>query len=75
MPGEKGSDYKLLGSIVKNSHYMFGIDSYKDRQRFYSVHYLDGLDSSAIWKGNRADDDPLLTVFRHFDSASVHRGV
>jgi hypothetical protein len=29
----------------------------------------------AIWKGNIASDSPLLTVYRHFDSASVHKGV
>ena len=28
-----------------------------------------------IWKGNRAADAPVLTVYRHFDSASVHKGV
>ena len=48
---------------------------YKARQQFYSAIYPDGLDTSAIWKGNRPNDDPVLTVFRHFDSASVHRGV
>ena len=33
----------------------------------------DGIDS--IWKGERPEDAPLLTVYRHFDSASVHKGV
>jgi hypothetical protein len=33
----------------------------------------EGLDS--IWKGDRAEDAPLLTIYRHFDSASVHKGV
>jgi hypothetical protein len=51
MTGEKGSNYKLFDSTVKNSHYTLAIDYYKDRQRFYGVHYPDGLDSSAIWKG------------------------
>ncbi len=33
-----------------------------------------GLGYDAIWKGNRASDAPVLTVYRHFDSASVHKG-
>ncbi|BHH84772.1 fatty acid cis/trans isomerase [Desulforhopalus sp. 52FAK] len=75
MPGEEGSDYKLYKSLLEHPHYKLAIDYYKNRQQFYSMHYPDGLNTSAIWKGDSADDDPLLTVFRHFDSASVHRGV
>ena len=33
-----------------------------------------GLGYDSIWKGNRASDAPFLTVYRHFDSASVHKG-
>ena len=33
----------------------------------------EGLES--IWKGERPQDAPILTVYRHFDSASVHKGV
>ena len=75
MPGESGSDYRLYDSLIKNEHYALAIDYYKARQQFYAAHYPDGLDTKVIWKGNASDDDPLLTVFRHFDSASVHRGV
>jgi len=38
-------------------------------------HNYNGLGYEAIWKGNDASDTPLLTVYRHFDSASVHKGV
>ncbi|MFT5698724.1 MAG: hypothetical protein ACI8ZB_001579 [Desulforhopalus sp.] len=75
MPGESGSDYKLYDTLIKNNHYKYAVDFYKQRQQFYSAHYPDGLDQNMIWKGNQPDDDPLLTVFRHFDSASVHSGV
>lgn len=75
LPGENGSDYTLYDSLIKNKHYAWAIDFYKARQQFYSAIYPEGLDSTMIWKGNRLDDDPVLTVFRHFDSASVHRGV
>ena len=35
----------------------------------------EGQGYDAIWKGNKASDSPILTVYRHFDSASVHKGV
>ncbi len=38
-------------------------------------HHYNGLGLESIWKGNQASDTPLLTVYRHFDSASVHKGV
>ena len=37
--------------------------------------YPDGIGIDFIWKGNKPSDAPLLTIYRHFDSASVHRGV
>ncbi len=74
LPGEQGSDYSLEKSLLKNPHYAWAVDYYKNRQQFYGIHYPDGLDTSVIWKGDRPNDDPVLTVYRHFDSASVHRG-
>ncbi|MBW1634951.1 MAG: fatty acid cis/trans isomerase [Deltaproteobacteria bacterium] len=48
----------------------------KKRQYYYSTHYYyQGLEPEAIWAGNMAADSPALTVYRHFDSASVHRGL
>ena len=75
MPGENGSDYKLLKILLDNRHYKSALDYYAARQQFYSAHYPDGLGIDSIWQGNRPDDQPIMTVFRHFDSASVHRGV
>lgn len=74
LPGEDGSDYSLKRSLLQNPHYAWAVDYYKNRQQFYGIHYPDGLDTSVIWKGSQPDDDPILTVYRHFDSASVHRG-
>ncbi|WP_457576154.1 fatty acid cis/trans isomerase [Desulfomarina sp.] len=46
------------------------------KQNYYSMQYrYRGLGPEAIWPGNRESDSPALTVFRHFDSASVLRGV
>lgn len=75
MPGEVGSDYKLYKALLKNKHHSWVIDYFKKRQQFYGIHYPNGLTRHVIWKGNRPGDQPILTVFRHFDSASVHRGV
>jgi hypothetical protein len=45
------------------------------RRLLYDIYYrYQGRGYEAIWRGNRADDAPLLTVFRHADSASVHKG-
>ncbi|MDF1883143.1 fatty acid cis/trans isomerase [Sulfurimonas sp. SAG-AH-194-C21] len=37
--------------------------------------YPKGEALDSIWKGNSSLDTPLLTIYRHFDSASVHKGV
>ena len=48
---------------------------YKAKIAMLSREFPDGLGYDAIWRGNVGDDAPLLTVYRHFDSASVHKGV
>lgn len=75
MPAEAGSDIRLYKAIFSNEHYQWAVDYYKARQQFYGAIYPKGLGVNSIWKGNQPDDASLLTVFRHFDSASVHRGV
>jgi hypothetical protein len=45
------------------------------KQKLYDKNFPDGIGMDGIWKGNGPDDAPLLTVYRHFDSASVHKGV
>jgi hypothetical protein len=37
--------------------------------------YPDGFAIESIWPGEKASDAPMLTVYRHFDSASVSRGL
>jgi len=74
MPTEFGSDGMLLEAFS---------DAYRERySRFYRAKSAlydrvvpEGLGLDAIWKGRRAVDAPLLTIYRHFDSASVHKGV
>lgn len=56
--------------------------NYKAKQRDYTEYraaryaarYPAGPDAEAIWDGNGIDPDAWLTVFRHFDNASVVHG-
>jgi hypothetical protein len=58
-------------------------DEYRDRankflvakEKRYDKKYPEGLGLESIWKGDSAKDAPLLTIYRHFNSASVHKGV
>ena len=75
MPIEKGSQFKLIDIIKDRNHYKKRVvNYYHSRQNFYMANYYKGLNYDAIWRGNKADDAPLLTIYRHFDSGSVHRG-
>jgi len=73
MPIEAGSDLRLFSALT-DEHKKLAIDYYNARQDFYQTINFAGLGYDAIWKGNSAVDTPLLTVYRHFDSASVHKG-
>lgn len=74
MPIEKGSDLRVF-SALKDEHRKKAVEFYQARQDFYASLNYAGLGYESIWKGNRAGDAPALTVYRHFDSASVHKGV
>jgi len=55
------------------------IDKYKQyfiaKKRFEGFLYPQGFPLKAIWPGRVASDTPMLTIYRHFDSASVHKGI
>lgn len=74
MPTERGSRYPVF-KLLDNPYHKAVQRFFKARQEFYAAHYFNGLGYAAIWKGEKASDSPLLTVYRHFDSASVHKGV
>jgi hypothetical protein len=73
MPIESGSNLGVF-SLLTDEHRASAVEFYRARQDLYSSLNYAGLGYESIWKGNRADDAPMLTVYRHFDSASVHRG-
>jgi len=74
MPIEKGSDMRVFSALT-NEHRKSVVEFYKARQDYYMSHNYSGLGYEFIWKGSRASDAPVLTVYRHFNSASVHKGV
>lgn len=74
MPIEIGSDMRVFEALT-NEHKKAAVEFYKLRQDYYAALNYAGLGYESIWKGNGASDSPLLTVYRHFDSASVHKGV
>jgi len=74
MPIEKGSNERILSALL-DEHHKAAVEFYRARQDYYASHNYSGLGYDFIWKGNRASDAPVLTVYRHFDSASVHKGV
>ena len=58
-------------------------DEYKKRYRAYykakeklrrESSSLSPLTLKSIWAGEKASDAPMLTIYRHFDSASCHKG-
>ena len=75
MPLEEESDFELAETIFTKKYRKKSSEFVKKRRDYYSAHYQDrGPGYEAIWRGSKDTDAPLLTVFRHFDSASVHKG-
>lgn len=74
LPTEKGSGGQIWNAFSDEYRDRYAA-FYKDKIRFYSREYPEGLPIEAIWKGETSEDTPALSVYRHFDSASVHAGV
>lgn len=74
MPIEKGSDFGIFDALT-DEYRKAAVEFYKVRQDLYASHNYTGLGYESIWKGAVAADTPALTVYRHFESASVHRGL
>lgn len=73
MPIEGGSDLRFF-SVLTDNHKKKATEYFKAREDFYQALNYGGMGYESIWKGNSASDAPLLTIFRHFDNASVHKG-
>ncbi|MFO0691736.1 MAG: fatty acid cis/trans isomerase [Myxococcota bacterium] len=73
LPNEGGSDEHLTETFSDDYRERYA-DFYRAKRDLYDRLLPEGHGFDAIWRGRRAIDAPLLTVYRHFDSASVHKG-
>jgi hypothetical protein len=74
IPDEAGSDASLLDTFSNDYRERYA-RYYRAKMDKLDIAYPQGLPLDSIWKGWSSEDAPLLTVYRHFDSASVSRGV
>lgn len=73
LPIEAGSSVGLLKTF--GDQYIDAAIKYNEnRQKNYDKVYKNGLDISSIWRGKDATSAPFLSIYRHFDSATVLRG-
>jgi len=50
------------------------IHYYEAKTNLAIKEFPEGMPLASIWKGERSSDSPFLTIYRHFDSASIHKG-
>ena len=70
----KSIDYSLF-KVFSDEYRQRYTQYYKEKEDYMNNTYPKGQGIEAIWKGNKASDAPILTIYRHFNSASVHKGV
>ena len=73
LPTEGGSNKHLRETLSDDDRERYAA-FYRSKSKLYDALLPDGHGIEAIWPGRRPVDSPLLTVYRHFDSASVHKG-
>lgn len=76
LPNEYGGNSGILDVFSIYKYNSVTIDYYKNKNKLYEK-YNSPLDFQSIWKGNNygeKDNDAILTIYRHFDSSSVHKG-
>ncbi|MDD2292301.1 MAG: fatty acid cis/trans isomerase, partial [Aliarcobacter sp.] len=75
IPNEYGEDPSLYKTFKALDNYELAKKYETNKALIYKQYYPNGLSMDAIWKGNtNQQNDSILTIYRHFDSASVHRG-
>ncbi len=69
--GENPSLYKTFKNLSKEKQ-ITEYQTYKTDS--YAKYFPDGFSIDMIWRGNKDKNDALLSIYRHFDSASLHYG-
>jgi len=76
IPNEYGANTAILDTFDFYNYDKDTITYYKNKNELYEKHNEKALDINSIWKGNQSNnnDDAMLTIYRHFNSSSVHKG-
>lgn len=76
IPNMNGHDSPWWNTLGVIHYAKDSIAYYQNRNKVYAASYPNGLPMEAIWKGNGKTpvNDGVLTIYRHFDSASVVEG-
>ncbi|MGB0805380.1 MAG: fatty acid cis/trans isomerase, partial [Salibacteraceae bacterium] len=73
LPNQVGSYAKPAQALFGTKYGKHAVRYYKYRDNQYSTAYPNGMNLDFLWKDNEKNSS-LLTVYRHFDSGSVHKG-
>ena len=73
LPNEFGSEGRIV-EIFSDDYRERYRAFYDAKMRLYDEQRPEGPGIDSVWRGRVPADSPLLTVYRHFDSASLHRG-
>ncbi|KAB7884216.1 fatty acid cis/trans isomerase, partial [Poseidonibacter ostreae] len=75
IPNQYGDNPSIFKTTSILDNYDFAKEYQSNKSKIYKQYYPKGLDINSIWKGNKKEEnDSILTIYRHFDSASVHKG-
>jgi Fatty acid cis/trans isomerase (CTI) len=76
LPNEYGGSSDILDTFSIYKYNNLTTDYNEKKNALYEKNG-NNLSLNSIWKGNeytKKENDALLTIYRHFDSASVHKG-
>lgn len=75
IPNKYGEDPSLYKTFKALDNHKLSKKYHTNKAEVYKKYYPQGLGLDNIWKGNQKEEnDSILTVYRHFDSASIHKG-
>jgi hypothetical protein len=73
LPDEKGSNEAARDTFSDEFRDRY-FNYYVEKNALYDRVAPQGFAMNSVWRGNGPIDTPMLTVYRHFDSANVVRG-
>lgn len=73
LPNESGSREKLTEAFTDDYRERYA-RFYEAKAALYDAEQPEGPDLDVVWRGRVDTDSPMLTIYRHFDSATLHRG-